>query len=480
MSHRFYYMNKLLLLPILVLCALMGMLYSSCIDDDITTSPSATLTFSRDTVTFDTIFTGQGTPTARLLVYNRSKKGVNISSIQFENSTSVFSMNVDGQSGDSFHDIEIRGKDSIYIFIECLIDTNTVNEPFLTSDRLVFITNGVRQTVEVEAYGQNVTRLKALTLTSNTHLTSARPYVVFDSLVVAPGVTLTIDPGARIMFHDKASMIVHGRIVAEGTPEAKIHLRGDRLDKVLPDLPYDGMSSQWGGVRITAGSYDNSMKNVDMRSTDYGLMIDSCGNLDRRKLLIVNSWLHNSAGNVLTSFHAWIDAYGVCFSEAAHSVVLLTGGRHEMSQCTFANNYLFGIPTGVILALDGLKQSETYSAPTMKATFNNSIISGLGSPISPGDLADTDVYLNYVLFGVTGDNDEHFLNCLWDKDPLFLTVRTDYYFNYHVRLDSPAVSAGNPMYVTPMCLYDMDDIDRLSLGAPTLGAYAGLAPAETE
>ena len=94
---------------------------ASCIEDGITTSSTDILTFSRDTVCFDTVFTELGTPTARLLVYNKAKKGVNISSIRFRNPDTRFQINVDGVSGTEFHDVEIRAKDSIYVFIECYL-----------------------------------------------------------------------------------------------------------------------------------------------------------------------------------------------------------------------------------------------------------------------------------------------------------------------------------------------------------------------
>ena len=54
---------------------------TACIEDDFTTSPSDILTFSKDTVTFDTVFTDLGTPTARLQVYNKAKKSINISKV---------------------------------------------------------------------------------------------------------------------------------------------------------------------------------------------------------------------------------------------------------------------------------------------------------------------------------------------------------------------------------------------------------------
>ena len=262
---------------------------TACIEDDFTTSPSDILTFSKDTVTFDTVFTDLGTPTARLQVYNKAKKSINISEIRFQKENSNFQFNVDGMSGSSFKDVEIRGGDSIYIFIECFIEPTSANEPYLIEDKLTFLTNGVLQEVQVEAYGQNVTRLKNCKITSDTRFTAERPYVVFDSLIVEKGAILTIDPGAKVLFHDKASMTIRGQLEAIGTQGNMIHFRGDRLDNVLPDVAYDIMAGQWHGIRIEADSYNNRMEFVNMRSSSIGLKIDSCNNLEKRKLLLLNS-----------------------------------------------------------------------------------------------------------------------------------------------------------------------------------------------
>ena len=136
---------------LLTLAAFFGLISVSCINDDFTDSPSATLSFSTDTVSFGTVFTDLTTPTARLWVFNHNKKGVNISSIRFRNPDTNFSFNVDGVSGTSFRDVEIRGNDSILIFIECFISPDNALEPQKVADQLEFVTNGVTQEVEVEA-----------------------------------------------------------------------------------------------------------------------------------------------------------------------------------------------------------------------------------------------------------------------------------------------------------------------------------------
>ena len=365
---------KRLFPAILTIAGFFGLILSSCISDAVSTSSSDILAFSRDTVSFDTVFTDLGTPTARLIVFNRNKKGVEISSIRLRQEDSPFSINVDGRSGKTFSDVEIRGNDSIYMFIECYLPETASSEPYLVEDELEFVTNGVTQTIRLEAYGQNVTRLRASRISSDVTLGPDRPIVVFDSLVVDPQGVLRILPDTRLLFHDGAELIVHGRIEAVGEPGKLIQMRGDRLDNVLPDVGYDILAGQWKGVRISRESFDNRLEYVDMRSTVEGLMLDSCVDMSRSKLLIRNSWLHNSQGSALTAKYSKVDAYGVCFSEAADAVVNLTGGEYHFVQCTFANNYLFSainalpiyphiLPLQPVAVMAGRRTHTSYRKP---------------------------------------------------------------------------------------------------------------------
>lgn len=464
---------------LLTLTVIFSLMAVSCISDAISTSSSDILTFSRDTVNFDTVFTQVGTPTARLVARNRAKKGIVISSIRFRKPDTNFTLNVDGVSGKEFSDVEVRGNDSIFIFIECYIPETAGNEAGLVEDELEFVTNGVTQTVRVEAYGQNVTRLRAVTITGDTRLTADRPYVVFDSLVVAPGARLTIDPGTQLLFHDGAWLGVHGTLEAVGSPDRFIHMRGDRIDNVLPDVEYDILAGQWKGMRITRESFGNRMEYVNMRSTVAGLVVDSCADLSRSKLLIRNSWLHNSQGSALTSAYSKVDAYGVCFSEASGPVVDLTGGDHDLLQCTIANNYLFHMTGEPLLTLRHVVPGKELSdQPLMKLRMRNSIIYGLMGDIEPDDLVGTDAILEYVSLKSKGTDDENFIHCFWETDPLFYTDRPTYYFNYRLQPDSPVKSAGNPAFVTPEVETDMDGVSRLGAEPPSLGAYQYVAPKE--
>ena len=96
------------------------------------------LSFSSDTVTFDTVFTTIGSSTRQLMIYNNNEDNLKISSIRLEGGNmSQFAINVDGESGYNFSDIEIFAKDSLYVFVRVTINPDNQNSPFIV-ERLVY------------------------------------------------------------------------------------------------------------------------------------------------------------------------------------------------------------------------------------------------------------------------------------------------------------------------------------------------------
>ena len=110
---------------------LSSVLISSCSDDEqMTTDHSAQLSFSQDTVSFDTIFSGITSPTERVRVYNKNDKGLRIKNVRLESGgTSGFMMNVDGQNGTSINDVQVLKKDSVFLFVKVNIPTSSAMKP---------------------------------------------------------------------------------------------------------------------------------------------------------------------------------------------------------------------------------------------------------------------------------------------------------------------------------------------------------------
>lgn len=456
-----------------------------CIEDAFTTSPSEQPRFSVETLDMGLVFTDQATPTSRFTVHNPHAKQLLISDISISGrDADAFRINVDGMSGHSFSGVEIRGKDSIFVLVEATLPPGV--DPQTTYEASIdFTTNGVRTSVALAATGQNVHRIVAETLEENTTFDSTLPYQVFDSLVVAPGATLTLKPGTTLCFHDGSMLIVRGRLVAEGTVEEPVTLAGDRTGNVVGDISFDIMSRQWVGVFFTASSLNNNLSHTNIRNTTQGVTIEGYGADAYRifpQLTMVNCRLRNSGGLALEAYHTRIAAYGCEFAEAAEGLVYLQGGRHEFNHCTFANYYLFAALSGPAIQFAHISDNpdtgldDTSGYPYTRASFTNSIIYGNGYDISHGDLADTEIYFDTCLFKSEGEDDEHFINCLWDTDPLYYTEREKYFFDYRLRPDSPAIGAANPELTAAKAAVDGYGMPRT---APTeLGAYVFTPPAE--
>ena len=325
----------------------MSVLFSSCIEDGFTTSSSDVLAFNMDTVAFDTVITLQGTATKQMVVYNRSKKQINISSIKVAGLADKghFYLNVDGIRGDEFHNVEIRGNDSIFIFIEARLDEMEQDDPTLLEDRLLFETNGVSQSVLLSAWGQDVIRINGDTISHNTLLRADKPYLIYDTLFVAPGVTLSLQAGTTLLFHDKAAIRCAGRMLANGTAEAPVVFRGDRLDRIVGETSFDIMSGQWGGVIFTPPTMGNVLKHVIMRGSSIGMHCSANGDTSRCALKLVNCVLTNSASTCLATAACYVQAIGTEISDAAEEVAYFAGGKVEAVHCTFANYYLFAVPS---------------------------------------------------------------------------------------------------------------------------------------
>lgn len=455
-------------IPLYMLLMLLSGLFTACIDDDFTTSPGDVLEFSTDTVNFDTVFTDLPTPTRRLKVFNRSDKSLRISSIKLgKGSDSGFIVNVDGLSGTSFTDTEIRGNDSLFVFVMANMPESGRLQPVSVRDSLVFITNGVTQHVKLLAQTQDAKRLRAVVINSDTLLTAEKPFIVYDSLVVAPAATLTIEPGATLHFHNGASLEVYGRLVAEGEAGLPVTLRGDRLDRMFDNLPYDYLAGQWGGVRFHEGSFDNRITYAHVRGTTWGIVCDST-DIQRTTLSIYNSIIHNSTENLVDIACARVNIVNSELSDAGVSVLSVHKGVVDITHCTIVNYYFYDMIKGAIIHTPSCEELIDWQ---VDIKFNNCLIAGNASPLSEGDFTGSNVCLNSCMIaGVDGTDDLNFIHTKWNGDPMFWLIdKENYLYDYRLGSSkSDAIGWGAVDYLndsTAADMYGNSRAERIDVGA---------------
>ena len=299
----------------LVLSLLLLMAFSSCQKDPIDEDPGIKLSFSQDTVMFDTVFTSLGSTTQSFTVHNPSKDRIRISSIRLAGGeASYYRMNVDGQAAFEVNDIEIEGKDSMYVFLRVTIDPDDQRSPFVVSDSIVFETNGNIQDVNLVAWGQNANYIVADTYIQGypkykiiahefeeTVWTAGKPYVVYGYAVVDSNGTLKVERGAQIHFHNGSGLWVYkgGNIQVKGTIDAPVVFQGDRLEDFYSDVP-----GQWDRIWINEGSVNNEIDYAIIKNGYIGLQLETMQEQMGNQLKLSNTVIQNMTGyGILTRFY---------------------------------------------------------------------------------------------------------------------------------------------------------------------------------
>ena len=408
-----------LLMLVIVLASCLG-------EEDYTTSPTDRLTFSKDTIRFDTIISATPTRTRSFTVYNRASKAIRIPQVSLKSgASSPFQINVDGTSLSNgvATDFEIASKDSMIVYLMANVPHRDVDNPIAYSDELRFLTEaGVEQSVTLEASGQDVVTLRGRRITEDETLSAARPYRVMDSLVVEKGTTLTLAAGTRFLFHSGATLRVYGTLRVEGTLERPVTLRGDRLDDMFLHQPYDRTPGLWGGVEIMPGSYANVVRYADIHSGNYGIKVDST-DVTHRALTIENSQIHTVTDHALDVRMANVFVGNTLLANAGGDCLHVRGGDLSLVHCTLARFYVF--TSGYGHAMDFANYSGDVRLPLHHLSLTNCIVTGyqddemMGTSNADHEEDAFDYTFNHCLIATPEPDtpDEHFTECLWDVVP---------------------------------------------------------------
>lgn len=350
---------------------------SACDDDTFDTSPSQTLTFSCDTLRLDTLFSTVPSSTKSFWAFNKSGDGIRCTSVRQERGNqSGFRVNVDGAylgpaAGYAVSDIELRKKDSIRIFVEATLPQAYKQKPTLIEDNLVFtLANGKQQKVSLNAYAWDADLVRNLSVTSDTTISAVeKPMVVYGNIEISEGATLTLGAGTTLYFHGNSGINVHGRLLCEGTDDAPVTLRGDRLDHMFDYLPYDNVSGQWNGVHFFETSYGNRLQNTDIHSTYDGIVIDS-SSVEKPTLTMAASIVHNCQGYGLTATNAVTDISNCQITNTLKDCLFINGGLTSINNTTLAQFYPFDSQRGAALRF----ASAPY--PLLGLKCDNTIVTG--------------------------------------------------------------------------------------------------------
>ena len=477
----------------ILLALVVTIIVSSCADKlEFSTDPNHRLAFSCDTVAFDTLFTNVSSATQTFLIYNRNRENLCISHAAVAGGEdSPFRVNIDGLSGSAFSDLAIRGGDSMFVFVEVTINPRGQDEPFDVFDFLHFtLASGTTQQVVFTAAGQDATVLRGAVIDTDTRLTAARPYLIYDSLRVEQGSTLSMAPGTRLYFADRVEMQVYGCVEAVGTADSLVVFRGARTDHMFDYLPYDRLSAQWGGITLHESSINNVFDYCDIHSGIYGLRAKSAS-MDESKMVMRNSQIHNVDEDALRLASCKASFANSLFTNAGGHCVNILGGQMDFVHCTMANFFPWKSERGVAVNISNYVEESEEMYPLLGVNFVNCFITGSkSSELESSIKANTETEdwseyaqysFKYSVINSWKDAREpdtlHFAHIVWEHSDSTAYGRTNFRtidhsnFVYDFHLDSLSVARGvaSDQYLDLLPL-DKDDQPRLS-GAVDAGCY---------
>ncbi|MCW3125145.1 MAG: hypothetical protein JWO03_803 [Bacteroidetes bacterium] len=342
-----------ILIPIIVAALVMN----SCHKEQFSTKGA--LSFSTDTLTFDTVFTTLGSTTKYFKVRNTQSKSLNVSSIKLmQLEGTQFRINVDGISGTEFKNVDIPAHDSIYVFVEVTINPNSANNPFVIFDQVQFVTNGVTQNVVLEAMGQNAYYHFSEHITNATPpWQSDKPHIIVNRngglpiLAIDTGVTFNIPAKCQIYMGPNAVITVDGTLNAHG---------GDWGDSIVFQYirhDYQNKPGQWLGITYSRiGKIDMDHVVIDQStfgiSDEYVLDLIAKSQIttsDLRnygsdpnipKVTLDKCIIRNCSSSALTAIRTKLVATNcLMHTSGGNMIVCAAGGTYDITNCTFANIY---------------------------------------------------------------------------------------------------------------------------------------------
>ena len=458
---------KQLLIFFAVIFLPLSILISSCelAEEKLTTDSSIKLTFSADTVFFDTVFTQIGSITKRFKAYNPSDNAIEIEEVALgSNPDSYYSIIVNGIETNQAKNIRVLGGDSILILVKVLIDPQDQDLPFVVKDSVTFTTNGNFQDVKLISWGQDANFLRDSVLTCNAVWNSTRPYVIFDDVLVDSACSLTIEEGTKVYMNPGSDLFVRGSLRILGNPDSLVRIQSVRLDP-----PFDQTPGQWGGIVFIQGSTNNLINGALIRNGTFGIFADP-SETTPIDIEINQCIIENKSFSGISSFGANITMRNSLISNCIERTVFcVAGGQYIFENNTFAN-YSFDffrenpqvvLGNFVILNTD---TGEQLIASDLRARLVNNIIWGsLEDEVSlPEPLTDFDAIYDFQNNIIrTSITDLDINNNLINIDPLFIDP-----FERNFALDtlSPAQDAGQSLGI----LFDLEGKNRdskLDIGA---------------
>ncbi len=425
---------------------------TSCRKDKLIENPNAKVSFSNDTVIFDTVFTTVGSATRYFKVYNNNRQKINISRIYIAGAAAnMFRMNVDGIPTRDIKDVEIEAGDSLWIFVEVTVDPNNGTTPLLVTDSIIFITNGNVQDVDLVAWGQdayfhtppNGAGSPFFSLPCNDIWQNDKPHVVYGFAVVDSNCNLTIQPGTKVHFHPNSSLVIFntGTLSAVGNQNNRITFKGDRLGAY-----YDTLPGQWSGI-IFLDAGTSTIDFCDIRCASVGIRVQ---NTNISNMNTIN--IHHTKIEHISNFGIWNYKIGAINATncqvnncGQYCFINVAAGNVNLNHCTFANYWFYETrQTPAAGIANYYEENQVAYVGDFTITANNCIFYGANDAEFITDFI-TGATLNYnfnncIIKTTQSVSDINHYQSILSAYPQFVDVSKQ---DYKLKSSSPAIGQAN-------------------------------------
>lgn len=460
---------------------------SSCRKENFYKGKNEILTFSVDTLSFDTVFTQTGTVTRFFRIENNTNTSVLLDRISLQNKDGMgtFRINVDGRPGTEFTQIEVPAKDFIYVFAEATVDPNNATNPFIILDELVYEYANIKQTSYLEAWGRNAVYHKGeIYRSENIRWTNILPHVIlrndtFPGVGVDSFSVLNIDPGTEIYVEQGAGIFVDGELyVGNASSQDSVVFRSNRIEKIqYGNDDFENTPGLWQGIALFSGS-KAEIYNTCINQAVWGIqarhftedIVDMVNDNGRPDVLLDKVQIKNSAINALVALNAKVVATNCMFYNSGNTTVAIgLGGDLQFDNCTIFNNGVSGSKDnfGLVLSNFAKVASGTGVNELDKADFTNSIVYG-SSEEKLGLFRDAQVAFNYsftnCLLQSLLETEGGFTDCIFNQNPAFESASNG---DFSLKENSPCIATGidngifEDIYFMPRTSFDMGAVAYL-------------------
>jgi hypothetical protein len=348
-------------------------------DEMISTDKGNKISFSPDTVFFDTLYTGFESPVKRASIKNFNNEALTISRIYLQTGeNSPFRLTINGIKKQEASDIFLRGNDSLRIFLYILPPSLNTDEITKLEDFLIVESNGNIEKMPLIVWLQDGILLEDSVLDCQTVWSGKKPYIIKGSVLVEENCKLTIEAGVKVAFLTDAALLVAGSLEINGTSTENVKLGSFRNDG-----DFEGALGQWFGVLFGENSKQNRISYTIIENATTGIRFGTPDTDTIPDLIIENTIVRNMANAGIFCLNSDV----LIQNTLIHNCLKRTfaagaGGNYYFYNNTFAN---FGFEffreepsfelSNVLVFVDTLGNNQVIRE-NLRAYFINTIIWG--------------------------------------------------------------------------------------------------------